>query len=655
MVHVFAVTESSVLARSLERYFRFTRGIAINHYRASTRVPGDEQPEQWVSQSFFQLADWIESNDGVNGNESSLRGAICIIDLCEESILGLEALNPLRTRQTDWAAVVAMLALAFPEIHWVFSTPYTYTNKMLFSRAHILIHKDLGFNRNGAGLPGLQGEAEAPPRSNETPSYQTLSEALRLHNGKFNALFDPSGLRNSIREQILKNYAGGKSIAQYIPIRKLVAAAIDEEEAYAYFSAYTAYRFGFRVHTVCSYMMMDEMFGNAPSGEPASLVFEDLYLNFPDKPPLKDEKGGDIHLSDLGQRDQIFKELTNASYRVIVTVGHRRHDGTATDVKNRKYLRGLAKTKSNILYKPLTGTFDLWQRSGLNRWLHSTGGQAAGYSWPPANPGAYETVSSHSAPGRLLQIAERLIHRAAKIAQNSTSAPEALHGAMLALEAQEYLGHRTPTTSLEALSLKHKLEVLAECMFYGVEYNIDVQTRLGEIKRDVRLIAEWFRSNTRKLSTLNAEINIISDLALIFRERNQFDEEQECLARIRNLYRHLWFEKNKWYAWLAYPFRWYIEFLLGSIRRFVIAIFLWLIFFGSLFSTLHHYKPPDSAPPAIQHGFFDAIVSFLSLQPPHELRQSEQIVLWLSLVAVLAGYVHLGIFISHLYSIIARR
>ena len=53
-----------------------------------------------------------------------------------------------------------------------------------------------------------------------------------------------------------------------------------------------------------------------------------------------------------------------------------------------------------------------------------------------------------------------------------------MYGALLALEAQELLANRTPTTALEALAVRHELEVTAECMFYGVEYNFDVRRRL---------------------------------------------------------------------------------------------------------------------------------------------------------------------------------
>src|SRR5205085_6309754 len=143
-----------------------------------------------------------------------------------------------------------------------------------------------------------------------------------------------------------------------------------------------------------------------------------------------------------------------------------------------------------------------------------------------------------------LVIASRLIQRADHVLQSASSLPQAIHGALLALEAQEYLGHRTPTTSLEALALKHQLEVLAECMFYGVEYNMDVMSRFQEIQKEVDSIGWWFQPGSRKLSKLNAEIRIVSEMLKMFRDHSQFDEEQKSLKRIRTLHRHLWFRRN---------------------------------------------------------------------------------------------------------------
>ena len=78
-------------------------------------------------------------------------------------------------------------------------------------------------------------------------------------------------------------------------------------------------------------------------------------------------------------------------------------------------------------------------------------------------------------------IAEKLMERSRRLLKNSESVIDAIHAATLALEAKELLACKTPTKSLEALSLQHQAEVEAESMFYGVEYDLDVASPVLKI------------------------------------------------------------------------------------------------------------------------------------------------------------------------------
>jgi len=615
MTPVFVITASDSFADSIQRFFQYTRG------RAVTRIafPSDTRSEEWALRAFRQIADAIEDTSAERTGPQGLRNAIAVIDLYDADLPELEDLNPI-ARNLRWAAVVAMLVLAFPEMHWVFVTPYQPINSSLFAPAHIL------------------------------SASNSLTEILSLYDGKFTGLFDATNLRHLIRRSMREKNSAGDQNTSHLPLRQALAAGIDEEEAYAYFNAYTAFRFGFRSHVVASYAMMQRLFADSSRAchEPASLTFEDIYLNFPDEVPY-------IRLSNLSERGKHFNNLQEPQYRIFVTVGHRQDQQAWND--NREYLRDLRNLGKfcHILYKPLSGIFDLWEKSGLRRWLRANQGLAEGFQWPPQQEGAPDTQGHHSAPGRLLEIADRLIARAEHILNTAMSVPEAVHGAVLALEAQELLGNKTPTTVLEALALKHQLEVTAECMFYGVEYNFDVQSRFKDIRQDVKSIGKWFHPSTRRLSELNAEISILSGLVQRFRQFNQFDEERECLQRIRELHRHLWFRKHKSWAWLFYLLRWYVEFLLGSMKRFVLAIAFWILALSVLFSGLH-----ESATGVFSflQGFEDAIVSFFGIEPPHDLDWLEskgEIFVWGAITTIVLGFIHLGIFISHLYSIIARK
>ncbi|MCG3155114.1 MAG: hypothetical protein DKINENOH_01716 [bacterium] len=614
MTPVYVITEFDSLAASIERFLLHTRGIAAHRLVFPHHTPSEE----WVLRAFRQIADTIERSSLNEAGPQALRKAIAIIDLADANLQSLEDLNPI-ANNLGWAAVVAMLVLAFPEVHWVFITPYQSTNSSLFARAHIF------------------------------SAANSLMEILALYDRKFTNLFDATNLRNCIRQRIhQESDSEGNPIASYLPLRKELAAAIDEEETYAYFNAYTAYRYGFCSHVVASYAIMQSLFDSSPQThhETVSITVEDIYLNFADQDVA-------LHLSNLQERDHQFTELNKPRYRIFVTAGHGQDRQIAK--QNREYLQRLnARGKhTRLLYKPLSGIFDLWEKSGLKQRLRRDGGLAPEFNWPPTGKptGAQELRGHHSAPGRLLEIADRLIQRAERILHSAMSVPEAVHGALLALEAQELLGNKTPTTALEALALKHQLEVTAECMFYGVEYNFDVESRFKDIRQEVRSIGRWFNPKTRRLSELNAEIGILSDLVRIFRQYNQFDEERECLAKIRDLYRHHWFRRDKVWAWLFYPFVWYVEYLLGRLRRFFVAIASWLLVLSFLFFTFCNCNPAHLT---FLGGLSHAFTSFFGLQPPHELNGNANAVL-VVMFAILLGFVHLGIFVSHLYYILARR
>lgn len=659
MPKVFVLTHNNLLAASIERFLRYTRGIEPIRILLSEPLSTDrtDQIDYWVLRTFHQIADSIEDNKGENG----LRNAIAIIDFCDEDWgnIKLAQLNPIRDGK--WSAVVAMLILAFPEIHWVFITPYKAIDAFLFKQAHMFISE----------ATSSSGDASSSSDEKKEKSFWNF---LRIHDEGFTTLFDPTGLRNEIRQRIRETKENGQKVAPYVPVREQIAAAIDEEEPYAYFNAYTAYRFGFRIHAVTSYAMMEKLFHNKWQKEwqKPELVFEDIYLNFPDRPLSSKQLSPDgkrpKRLSDLEERDRYFTRLSEVKYRIFITVGHKRTlepDTWQTNKAHLQTLRGRGQ-HNKILYKPFSGIFDLWQESRLYRWLkrerrlrgERPKGLAAGYEWPPPKPKIGEPAGHHSAPGRLLEVANRLIQRAEQILHSTKTVEDSVYGATLALEAQELLGNRTPTTALEALAIRQQLEVIAESMFYGVETHLNVKDRFKEIEREVQSVGYWFNPRTRQAAELNARIGIVNQLVLRFREYNQFDEEHDCLNEIRKLERKLGlFHPDIWTrirAMIAFPFRWYVESLLGAIRWFIVALIGWVVFF-----TILYWGFCNVGKKGLWHGLGDTISSFVGLQPPHDLstllEPGKGWALGLSMAAIVLGFVHLGIFISHLYSMIARR
>ncbi len=687
---VFVITASEDFANSLKRMLAHLRGIQAISIVLPDMIPPlnpqadtSRQEDKMVKvlRMFHSVADAMEREaDWEKG--SGLRNAVAIVEFFEKEFISIpsygqrEAFSPVHHIAT-WGAALAMLVLAFPEVHWVF-----------WSTQPLNL------------LKGFQVHAWLPIPIRDQGENKLL-DLLKYHDIGYRPLFDPIGLRNCIRCEIRKQISQEKQVQdekqkeehvqdekekdeqekrKYPPLRKEVAASIEDEGAYAYMHAYIAYRFGYRCHMVTTTAYMTKLFGrekeerdqrlhnsdcpcmtiehdgergqNITSKMSPCMTTEDLFLNFPDRRENE-------HYTDLeGKRDSQFPGLKEVRHRVFVTVGHKHAIPQERWSENRRYLRENWNSndgkRHKILYKPLAGIYNFKSEARIK--------EGEGFRWPPKPPQSTDSEGDHSAPGRLLVIAERLIKRAEKVLETSTTVEDSIYGALLALEAQELLGNRTPTTALEALAVRQQLEVIAECMFYGVEAHLNVKDRFQEIEREVRSIGTWFNPTTRKAAELNAQIGIINKLTTRFREHNQFDEEQKCLGEARKLERCLGlYNPNGWarlMAWVAFPFRWYVELLLSSIRWFVFALVGWIAFFTIAFRYCCNCVNEDKGGNTITHSLADAISSFVGLQPPHGLNDMlsrSGWALWLSMLAIILGFVHLGIFISHLYSIIARR
>jgi hypothetical protein len=310
----------------------------------------------------------------------------------------------------------------------------------------------------------------------------------------------------------------------------------------------------------------------------------------------------------------------------------------------------------------------------------------------------------------LLEIAEKLEDRAERLKPTAQSVIRAVQGGVLAIDAMELLGEKAQTTFLEALALKHDFEALAECQFYGVQSHFDVESRMKEIRREVRELGRYFIPKKRKDAEWNAEAKILNCLIRTYRECNQFDEELAIQIRNRRIHRRLWFKKRMWILgdelrWLN-PFYWlacYIHGLLKSIPVFVMALVLWVVGLSILYTA----TSPDSSL-NMSEGFYrgveDAVSSFFSIGSPirhengkrpspvtqpstigiqqggieahlgqidnrlarleastsaihtkvHEVKYTAGYVAVICL-AIAAGFLHLGIFVSTLYSTVSRR
>jgi len=538
--------------------------------------------------------------------------------------IDLDNANPIIA--DGWNALLGMLVLAYPEVHWIFGSI----------------------------------RAENIPDSVER--FHSI-RAIFYHD--YDPLLDGAGLRNRIRLNVREYKWDGKRIAAYVPLRKQICAALDDEESFAYVNAYAGYRFGFRSFPVTRNSLVNRLFGknqfSTDDSSRISVIFEDIFLNFPDNTSHQ-------HYSDLsGNRKELLPGLEAADHRIFVTTEHRHQGDSEKNKKNHKYINSGACTKNGkmshrygrIVSKPFSGLFSLWSQSCLRKrliWSDQESGKkhsgiGEGYVWPPAQNIALQGDTGHSAPGRLLQVALHMLRRCELLLKTSShNPPETVRCAVLATDALELIGDRTPTTAMDAIRFKHTAEVLCECQFSGVEYHIELHSRLKEIRKETIALSQWFNSRRKNSAALNSEMETLMAVQRILRDHSQFDEVLKTQNRVRKLHNRLWIHQKKW-RFVFLPFLAYSEFVLSSFIRFIFAISLWMAFF--VWGFLHLWPVSSATKSVLSSGPLEqAFTSFTGANA-----FTSEYLPWniLTVLAALVGIVHIGIFIAHLYMLVSRK
>ena len=640
-MNVILVSDSPILCRAYRKTLQSTLGVRVAAEVACHGELSAESLEREVDRVVAAVRDLTPEQ---------LRQCIGVVVAGTNTWPHLDALH----FPADFGVVVSGLILALPEFRWLFVSPAPKAS------------------RGGV------------PESNVVSASMFLAEMSKLvarEHGAAPSLFDPSGLRNLVKQRALEKSGSGRR--ESFADRQRCAAAIDDETAYAYFHGLAAYRFGHRVAVITSARSMKVFFGGGSADGAVesvrawSVVFEDLYLNFNDREEVFElrnlggkvadgatrssdpcwREDGTFHLSNLQCRDDRCPGLQKVESRIFVTAGHARgREGREIWQKNLEYLRG-GGTRSRVVYKPTAGLFRLWHDAGL---AHRKGGQsglAGGFRWPPPGDAAVDggPGSDHSTPGRLLKIAERLLARGRAILSNADGVEDAVHAAVLAIDAKELLANRTPTTSLEAVALQHEAEVTAESLFVGVEYNLDLKARFRDVEHEVKAVVAWFNRRRRKRSALNARLLVVERLAERLGNLNQVEEEAECLAAATKLRFDFWVRERPW-RWVLWPFLRYLS-LVSSLPRLALAVSIWILLFTGAHLIIGNPHGLPFGPRLVLDAVSSSTYSFAALQPtqawqdvfrglgPQCLFAFESVVAWLNL----------GLLVSHLYAIISRR
>lgn len=551
--------------------------------------------------------------------------------------------------------VVAWWMLAYPEVRWLWWTPGGRGRKDCCRGVQTAPGCLCSSVLEWHGLP--IGTLGAESRRRSSDRWPPLEGVVRF----FPGLFDPSGLRASIRGALGASVHPGDR--GYQLCRKSVALAIDEEREYAQLAGYAAYRAGYRVWASASWRSFEYLWAWEGVEVPELRAsFEDLYLSFPDQEGALPRKLGapkaPQRLSCLRYRDAPLNGsskclIAESPHRVLMTVGHKRgRNGRRVWKDNVQHLRQRPGSWS-VVRKPLGNVYRLLNEVASRK----DRGQWRKY----VRQLQHSEDGRHSAPGRLLAIAEGLIDRGGRILTQARNPVDALHAAALALEAKELLSGLTPTTTLEAIALQHEAEVTAESRFLGVQHNVDLRERFKEIAGDVNAVAYWFGRRHWVRSALNARLTITERLAQRLRSLNQVEEELACLAEARKLRFQFWVREKPW-RWALWPFLGYVSFALKSLPRFILAVVCVCLFFGFsyyLFGALSGRADLN---------LLDAMTSgwkgFVTAETPPDwqtLTEREGADawerfwnLWLSFQGA-ASLTNFGLLISHLYMLVSRR
>ena len=638
MPQYLILAQSEVTARALGAWLELLGERGVENPLADSRcILGSEQNVGGLERgllAYESLVRRIETAVSEGDLPMPLNEVVALVDAVQPSSLNV------MQEGGDWNNLVAMLILTFPEIRWVFGV--------------------------------VSGE------KNEFPEPWHSLAAL-LCKPRRDPLFDPSGLRDFVRGKTRRSRVEeGKPNTSVLPRRKKQAAVIDEEQSYALFHAYTAYRFGYRVDEVRSWALMESLFSKGegsseanPSSHGFDLLLEDVNLSFPDKPGSthlstfethQDEEGRqqgrEFHCPLLGY-DQKGNTEENSRFRIIVSSGHSGADAEKMQA-NETYVKRNKPDGNGFVLKPVGGMFDLWQKAGLfdrlipderSQMSGQRRGSAKGFFWPPKPTGGGSETGGHSAPGKLMILAQHLVRRAEALRDSAHTVEDCLHGAVLATDALELLRSPTPTLALQALELKHEFEVKAEVAFLGVGHHFDLKLRFKELKEEVHVAARFFQKGRRRAAELDALVSIGNRLMLIFRDDGHFDEEQICLAQIRSWHRQLRLGQSRgpldFLGQLAVG---YAEFLLAKPGRFIAALVIWyLVIFGGWLAINVPLEPGHTR---LLEAASRAFNAFYVTNPQVAAGFGELV---LNAAACLSGLFHLGVFISYLYSAVTRK
>ncbi len=568
-----------------------------------------------------------------------LRILVDVFDASYASQFEGDDITPSAITSSCWSSLISSLVLAFPDADWFFGI--------------------------------VLGKSLLDESDRKLLDHHCFSQLNSISSSN---VFDASGLRSWIRQRTNINLSGNvkaegnRHSAFQLPVRSEAAAVIEDEEDYAMLHSYAAYRYGYRVQIIKSWHQLKKHFKSSrtkTNSHGYSLIIEDMRLQFADK-------DASTHLSNLRERgkecDLLSEERDDSRFRFLVTTGQ--DESLRVDLKdNEDFLN--SHDGGRVLIKPIGGPIEFWEKSRLKHELSHLDdaefprGNAARFVWPPVKI-MDDLYSGHAAPGKLAMVANVLLNRSRTVAGNAATPSDWLLAALLAGDAVELIGGKTPAMALDALRLKHVAEVRAECAFVGAGFHCDLTSRINELDAEIKSVCRWYKKENRKNCFWDAKATILNELINVFRDTGQMEEEDKCLHAFRKVNRKLERPKNihrfNPLAWALHGVLAYAEFLLFSLTRILIAFAVVIVIFSLISMAVVGSKFPET--PANPIFFVAKQLNWMIGGGTHDVNvfsesdlgeaQSPSLA-FVSIVANIVGVFHFGILMSFLYGLISRK
>lgn len=543
----------------------------------------------------------------------SLFNAVCLVDLTDGRSISDWCVTGHETgvRPTE-------LVLRYPEVYFIFLVRTVPTKFHIETReAHFVVIGDL----------------------------TSLLRQLSRHASGFRTYFDPTGLRRYLRRSRTDQLEQQGNASR-------VAATIDEEKDFLLTNGYLLYSYGYDTALVPSLTEMEHLLGTGYTGKAFDIILEDIDLRFPDisvsgtdgdaahRGLTLGDGDGDRSRVDaaLDLRAKLFPGLGRLPKRQRVCVS------TTAPVGN----------EHPSVPKPFGGFLH-------PTWEKHLAGEGRGIRRGLQVTEVRTPHGSHSAPFTRQMIASALTDRAREIRKTAVGQEEAIHGALLALDAWQLLDGKTLALSLEALDILYGFEVKAECAFVGTAQSLKVGRRFHELRAVVETVVSK-RNVKRRHQINNAMVEIADDLRRTYREYEQFDEEEEALNWVRGY-------RVKLHKWWLQPFEHYFVSIIRSFRRISMVCAAWIILFSLLWahfgsSYASCCKDDELCIRDFSEAFEMSFTNFFAVDPTalwkiFTIQTADVTNLWMyqsaAFFQAFLGFVHLGILIAYLYQKISRR